>query len=320
MPDILILGQITVDHAVPAEPGPWRASVGGNALYAAAGARLWCDPARIGVVARLGHGLPGDVAGLLEAAGLTPAGLRRVDTEPLVEWLLYEPDGSRRTLPRNPSLRDPHADAETLRGRYLAQLEAVSAAADDVPAGWLPAVAVHLAPQVRARHEASVARLRGLAGFLSVDPSPHYARGRDERALAEMLGGISAFLPSRVEVEHLASGGDWTALAFRLGAAGFGEIVIKLGGEGCLLYRAGEGGPVRVPAAPAAVVDLTGAGDAFCGAYAACRALGRSPADAARRAAVAAAMVVECAGAPAALALSPAEAHRRLPRLAAGTR
>jgi ribokinase len=60
------------------------------------------------------------------------------------------------------------------------------------------------------------------------------------------------------------------------------------------------------------VADLTGAGDAFCGAYAAARAAGLDPVAAGRRGAVAAAMVIECAGAPAALALSPAEARRRL--------
>ena len=48
MPDLLVLGQVTVDHAVPATPGPWRESLGGNALYAAAGARLFCDPAGSG--------------------------------------------------------------------------------------------------------------------------------------------------------------------------------------------------------------------------------------------------------------------------------
>ena len=60
------------------------------------------------------------------------------------------------------------------------------------------------------------------------------------------------------------------------------------------------------------MVDLTGAGDGFCGAYAAARALGLDPREAGRRAVVAAAIVVECAGAPAALALSPEEAQRRL--------
>jgi sugar/nucleoside kinase (ribokinase family) len=106
--------------------------------------------------------------------------------------------------------------------------------------------------------------------------------------------------------------GDWPALAVRLHAAGFAEVVVKLGAAGCLVSGPGSG-PTPIPAIPAAVADLTGAGDAFCGAYAAARASGLDLVEAARRAVVAAAMVIECSGAPAALALSPAEARRRLP-------
>jgi ribokinase len=310
--DLLILGQVTVDHVVPAAPGPWHETVGGNALYAAAGARLWYEPARIGVVTRLARGLPVDVAGLLSGAGLPADGLVRVDSAPLVEWILYEEDGSRRSLPRDAALRDPAADTATLLRRYLDWLEALSPAADDIPPAWLPARAIHLAPQVAGRHRGSVERLRGQASFLSVDPSPHYTRLLDSRGLGRLLAGAIAFLPSRAEVDHLGTDGDWPGLAVRLHAAGFAEVVVKLGAAGCLVSGPG-GAPTPIPAVPAAVADLTGAGDAFCGAYAAARASGLDPVEAARRAAVAAAMVIECSGAPAALALSPAEARRRLP-------
>jgi ribokinase len=310
--DLLILGQVTVDHVVPASPGSWREAVGGNALYAAAGARLWHEPARIGVVTRLARGLPVDIAGLLTGAGLPADGLVPVKSEPLVEWILYEEDGSRRSLPRDTALRDPAVDATTLRRRYLDWLEALSPTADDIPPAWLAARAIHLAPQVAGRHRGSVERLRGQAAFVSVDPSPHYARLLDAQGLGRLLAGAHAFLPSRAEVDHLATDGDWPALAVRLHAAGFAEVVVKLGDAGCLVSAPGVGPPTPIPAVPAAVADLTGAGDAFCGAYAAARAARLDPVEAARRAAVAAAMVIECAGAPAALALSPAEARRRL--------
>jgi energy-coupling factor transporter ATP-binding protein EcfA2 len=51
------------------------------------------------------------------------------------------------------------------------------------------------------------------------------------------------------------------------------------------------------PAAPGPVVDLTGAGDAFGDAYAACRLLGHAPIEAARRAAATAALAI-ATGAP----------------------
>src|ERR1700730_9746848 len=43
-PDLLIIGQVTVDDVVPPTPGPWQRQMGGSSLYAAAGARLSLRP------------------------------------------------------------------------------------------------------------------------------------------------------------------------------------------------------------------------------------------------------------------------------------
>lgn len=54
---------------------------------------------------------------------------------------------------------------------------------------------------------------------------------------------------------------------------GVGAVVLTLGAEGACLYRAGAD-PISVAAVPTAVVDTTGAGDAFVGALAAAVAAG----------------------------------------------
>lgn len=73
-----------------------------------------------------------------------------------------------------------------------------------------------------------------------------------------------------------------------------------------------DGELARIQPPKAEVRDPTGAGDAFCGAYAACRLQDMAPPEAARRAVAAAALVVACEGADAALSLSSAEAKRGL--------
>ena len=309
-PDLILLGQVTVDHVVPARPGAWREQLGGNALYAAAGARLWIEPERIGVVTRVGAGCPFDPRRQLARAGIERVAVAETGREQLVEWFLYEEDGSRRSLPRNRALRDAGGEGTGAGSDYLVHLEGQSPSAADIPAEWLPAGAVHLAPQVLARHEETLRSLASRTRFLSVDPSPHYSTACSVEALARALAPATAFLPSEREVAHLVGKDGWAGLGRRLATAGFPEAIIKLGAAGALLCERG-GQPVQVPAYRIEVRDPTGAGDAFCGAYAACRLQELPPREAARRATVAASMVIECEGADAALALPPNAARRR---------
>jgi sugar/nucleoside kinase (ribokinase family) len=312
-PDILILGQITVDDTVPATPGMWERRLGGNALYAAAGARLWAGADRVGMVARVSRHLPFDTYGILKQAGLNSDGLVMVELEPMNEWVVYEEDGNRQTIPRNAPLRDPAAPIEELFRRYLEHLENLSSSCEDIPAAWLPAKAIHLAPQVLRRHAHTCSFLQGRTEFLSVDPSPHYSRSRETAELVGLLPGVTAFLPSQAEIQHLGElYPDWSAAVSALQQAGFAEVLLKRGSAGALLAIANKQGVTCLPVADATPVDLTGAGDAFSGAYAASRAIGCSPLDSGARGAVAAAMVIECSGAEEALSLSTMDAKRRL--------
>jgi ribokinase len=302
-PDLIILGQVTIDDVVPAAPGPWTRQMGGSSLYAIAGARLWIEPERIGLVARIGTDYPFDTKALLAEAGVQHVALRPVASEHLVEWLIYEPDGSRRCLPRNAGLLDIGAEGSSLLAPYFDVLLAITPEAKEIPAEWLPAQALHLCPQVGTRHRDSLAELRGKVGWISVDPSPHYSRDLSPTDLAERLAGATALLPSAQEVRPLTTAlGDEDA-ALALHRAGFAEVALKRGGDPVLLAVAGS--VQEVPTVEAAVVDPTGAGDSFCGAYAACRLIGCSPEEAARRAAATAALIVGCTGVEAALRLQP---------------
>ncbi len=167
-----------------------------------------------------------------------------------------------------------------------------------VPVGFMPTSGT---PQVGNRHSDTVRGLAGRVGWMSVDPSPHYARLADAAALAHKLRGVTALLPSAQDLAHLLQRLAPEAAVQALSQAGFPEVVLRRGGESILLAHAGQLHELAVKRV--APVDPTGAGDAFCGAYAACRLSGAPPVDAARRAAATAALVVTCRGVEAALAL-----------------
>ena len=116
-PDLIIIGQVTVDDVVPAAPAAWRRQIGGSSLYALAGARLWLDPSRIGLVSRVALDYPFDIEALLRGVGLKHIALAELPGEHLVEWLIYEADGSRRSLPRNAGLLDVGAEGDVGSGQ-----------------------------------------------------------------------------------------------------------------------------------------------------------------------------------------------------------
>lgn len=72
-------------------------------------------------------------------------------------------------------------------------------------------------------------------------------------------------------------------------------VVLKMGGEGALVATPGT--RLRIPAFPCTPVDATGAGDAYCGSFLARTVAGDTAEEAARYAAVAAALKCEGFGA-----------------------
>lgn len=82
------------------------------------------------------------------------------------------------------------------------------------------------------------------------------------RSMEDVLPFVSVFLPTASDLRPLYPGMDMPALLRYFSGFGIGTIVVKTGPEGCLLWCDGVAMPVPPPS-PAAIVDTTGAGDAF---------------------------------------------------------
>jgi sugar/nucleoside kinase (ribokinase family) len=146
----------------------------------------------------------------------------------------------------------------------------------DVPPGLLDGAAVlHLTgytfcepPLLEvARWLLAQARSRGLPVTIDPGSAAFLARMRPGDFLSWTEGAALLF-PNQDEAAVLTQmPGDShpAAMAARL-AGHYGAVVLKLGGEGCVLASPGAA-PVRIPACPADVTDTTGAGDAFCAAF-----------------------------------------------------
>ena len=300
---LLTVGELTLDDVVIEDTDVDWKQPGGGALYSAIGAMLWHRPAAI--CSTVGADYPEGHLERLAAAGIdTSAVQRTTECNSLGLWLLYEASGTRHQF-------------EKSAGGTFRQLDELRPRAADLD--FTPA-AVHLAPQSSAGHLAALAdHVPGpvpvsldLLVESYIDTAP-YLDG-------PIFCGLDAFLPSTAEVQALWRHDDAHKLSAELKTRGFTGVLAIKRGAGGVDVQVGDV-TVHVPAAAGTVVDVTGAGDAFCGGFLAGLIATGDPVLAAAHGVVSSSFIVETRGALAALdALDRERATERLARVTATIR
>jgi sugar/nucleoside kinase (ribokinase family) len=97
------------------------------------------------------------------------------------------------------------------------------------------------------------------------------------RDLERVLPFVDVFMPNDVEAERLTGKGDPRSQAEALLCAGSAMVVITMGGRGALLMDRAQ--IIEAPAFSIALVDSSGAGDAFAGGFISAMLAGLDPAD-----------------------------------------
>lgn len=277
---VLCLGNISIDESIYLD-GSRSLATGGDAVYAALGALLVSGDVRM--CAPVGR--DPDASTLLElaAVGLDVAALPRRELPTLRHTIVHRSDGGRDWI-------SSASDAEfDVLSPSTADLSPADLAVDGV---LLCAMGLHA--QVALSHHLAATK----TAMTYLDLREDYL---DERGdLFTMVAEADVFLPSEIEATTLAGTSKVAVAAEFLAALGPRTVVIKRGASGCHVYAGG--GHLDVPAAAADVVDTTGAGDAFCGAFAAAHAIGGDALAAARTAVRVAAVAVSGLGTSALLA------------------
>jgi ribokinase len=155
---------------------------------------------------------------------------------------------------------------------------------------------------------------------VSLDPGERYMQPNLAQEVFGMLRDVDVFLPSQQELESLLGSVDPWEAAGRFSDAGPGVVVVKAGSRGSFVYDRRSERRWTIPAYPTRVVDVTGAGDAYCGGFMVGYAEAADPALAACFGTVSASFVLEGFGALRALCFPRANAQRRLGELQARIR
>jgi ribokinase len=214
----------------------------------------------------------GELMDVLLEVGIDTATIRRVDAPTGIALITVQDDGD------NAIVVAAGANA-TMVSLTEIQRDAVAAAAVLVAQLEVPLEVVVEA--------ARVARRSGTTFVLNVAP----ARSLDD----DVLGLVDVLVANEHEATTLTAEPEPMHSAHRL-LDRVPAVVVTTGPSGCVVATRGQPDE-HVPAAPAEVVDTTGAGDTFTGVLAAGMASGLSVLDATRRAVVAAAISVERDGA-----------------------
>jgi sugar/nucleoside kinase (ribokinase family) len=238
----LTVGNLLVEDVVTLDGERVLGRLGGDALYAAIGARAFADDVQM--VVRVGRGFPSELVQALETAGLA-AGLIPSEHRTIRLWVELGIEGGNRFAFQSGSYVEATPTPEEIAAELADGLDAV-----------------HVAPVPFGQMEALVAWARPRARVVTVDP--HYEHM--EQDWPRILPHVDAFLPSRAEATALLGGWPGAEEAVRrISALGVRTVAVKLGTEGSIGLHGEE--LVRLPAATPAPVDPTGCGDAFCGGF-----------------------------------------------------
>lgn len=296
-PRVVVVGNLTIDDVVLPDGTVRMASVGGNSLYTALGARAW-QPS-VGIVTRRGEDFPGDLAAELRGLGIAAEGVVAIPGPTVRNWVVYEENGDRHWLYRTPRERSRE----------------VAVQPGDIPPGWLRAEppVVHLAAMPLDAAEALVETIRQQAprAVITLDTHEDYVADYRQR-LRALAARVDAFLPSRSELADLVGYDDPQRALSELISLPTPIIVIKMGPEGALVWDKRSGTLHKVDIVPGPVVDETGAGDGFCGGFAAALSLGCGAVEAAQRGVLSAAYAVAGFGSLSLASIDPAEVLARI--------
>jgi sugar/nucleoside kinase (ribokinase family) len=329
-PDFIFLGGLREDYCITHDGTTINRALGGNAIYAAVGARLW--GVEVGVLGRVGSNFPQEWLQSIEEAGIDIQGVKRLPVE-LDTRTFYAYLSPVERVDTHPALHYQRAgkampkalidyESSTLGQDLRQNFSELAVRPEDIPRCYFGAVGLHLAPAHYLTH-ATVPyhflekNTDQLPALISIDPSERYMTPAFRDDLPRLLHGVDAFLPSEMEARsflphHKLSNIE---LARQFAAMGPGIVVIKLGSAGQIVFDRKRVECWSIPAYPGRVYDVTGAGDSYCGGFLVGMARTGSPVEAALYGTVSASLTIEGTGALFALGSTPGLANARLDAL-----
>jgi sugar/nucleoside kinase (ribokinase family) len=286
---------LIIDDIVFPDGQTFMNTLGGAGMHALVGMRIWSDS--LGYAAAAGPDLDEVHRESLEQFGVDLNGLvQRDGFQTARAWQVFELDERRIEI-----FRTSTDDFE----RYQVTEK-------DLPEEYYGARGYHIQWGTLAELSELIAHLKIKNPTLKIVVEPTYEQlENDADGFVTLMSQVSLFSPDMGEGELITGHSTPEKICETLFEWGAPLVAIRMGEQGSLI-RTPDGEGWLVPAAPASIVDVTGAGNAYCGGFLTGLGDGVSPLEAAMRATVSASFALEQFGLPAWQKAPADEANRRL--------
>jgi sugar/nucleoside kinase (ribokinase family) len=245
---------IIVDDIVFPQGKTHMAVLGGGGPQTAWGMTAACSTGeQVGIVAGIGDDLAEETLAPLRAAQIDLAGVRITEFPTPRAWQVLEVDGRRTQVWRVP--------VQTL-GHQLRR------GWDVLPSAYRAARTLHWGIHPGDTGSLRFARdLREKGYLVSLEPfkPPDCVMSDDD--VRAMLEACDIFSPNWREAGRIVGSDDYHTMIARFRALGCRILALRRGADGADVWDLEVGQGVHVPAVETNVVDVVGAGNAFCGAF-----------------------------------------------------
>jgi sugar/nucleoside kinase (ribokinase family) len=274
-PKIISVGSIFIDDIVYPDGRTRMGVLGGGAVHAAAAMALWDE--KPGLAARVGKGLPEGtlehLATFCDLDGLTPLDLPQVRA-----WQVFEHDGTRRELLR---------------------VDVVAPFRDGPPPNFLPQPWLRGAQALYMVIDGpNFSRWAGTMPHIPIlwEPNQPYMITNNAQEFQRIAGRARVVSPNITEARQIYGNLSPEALISAMLRDHIDVAVVRAGRHGSFVGASFMRGVVQIPAIPVDEIDITGAGNAYNGAFLVGFLATGDPILAARWGTVAASLCIESIG------------------------
>jgi sugar/nucleoside kinase (ribokinase family)/ubiquinone/menaquinone biosynthesis C-methylase UbiE len=243
------IGAVIIDDIILPDGSPRMGIMGGGSAHAVMGMRVWSE--NIGLISIVGEDFPQALRQQL-ARNFDLRGLLTRSMQTTRAWQLFETDGTRN---------------EVFRTDHLQMISCFNTI-EEFPEDYTQLKSVHLhcnPPDVP--QWAEFLKSRG-SPIILWEPWDQFCTPKNHAILETLLPHIDIFSPNLAEGRRLTRLTDPAAIIADFHTKGAPLVALRMGASGSLISRTGQA-PIAIPAVQIQrIIDVTGAGNAYCGGLA----------------------------------------------------